>query len=214
VPDDQHTAALDRARYRSAPLGLSGAVPDSLIHQVRTMSKGPTMSMSNASIPVFEIGLSALSALLDKAEAHAEAKRIDPTVLLNARLFPDMFAFTRQVQSACDQAKNGGARLAGVDPPMFEDNENTIAELKTRIAKTVAFVKTLDAERIDTAADREITFPLGPNNKGHMRRADYLNHFALPNFYFHLTTAYDILRHCGVKIGKRDFLGTIPMRIT
>ena len=214
MPDDQHTAALDRARYRSAALGLSGAVPDSLIHQVRTMSKGPTMSMSNASIPVFEIGLSALSALLDKAEAHAEAKRIDPTVLLNARLFPDMFAFTRQVQSACDQAKNGGARLAGVDPPRYEDNEKTIAELKTRIAKTVAFVKTLDAERIDTAADREITFPLGPNNKGHMRGADYLNHFALPNFYFHLTTAYDILRHCGVEIGKRDFLGTIPMRIT
>jgi uncharacterized protein len=178
------------------------------------MSKVSTMSMSNASIPVFEIGLSALSALLDKAEAYAEAKRIDPTVLLNARLFPDMFAFTRQVQSACDQAKNGGARLAGVDPPRYEDNEKTIAELRTRIAKTVAFVKTLDAERIDTAADREITFPLGPNNQGHMRGADYLNHFALPNFYFHLTTAYDILRHCGVEIGKRDFLGTIPMRIT
>ena len=88
----------------------------------------------------------------------------------------------------------------------------TIAELRTRIAKTVAFLKTLDAEK--TAADREITFPLGPNNKGHMRGADYLNHFALPNFYFHLTTAYDILRHCGVEIGKRDFLGTIPMRIT
>ena len=178
------------------------------------MSKVPTMSMSNASIPVFEIGLSALSALLDKAEAYAEAKRIDPTVLLNARLFPDMFAFTRQVQSACDQAKNGGARLAGVDPPRYEDNEKTIAELRTRIAKTIAFVKTLDAERIDRAADREITFPLGPNNKGLMRGADYLNHFALPNFYFHLTTAYDILRHCGVEIGKRDFLGTIPMRIT
>ena len=172
------------------------------------------MSMSNASIPVFEIGLSALSALLDKAEAYAEAKKIDPTVLLNARLFPDMFAFTRQVQIACDQAKNGGARLAGVDPPRYEDNEKTTAELRTRIAKTIAFVKTLDAERIDTAADREITFPLGPNNKGHMRGADYLNHFVLPNFYFHLTTAYDILRHCGVEIGKPDFLGTIPMKMT
>ena len=178
------------------------------------MSKVSTMSMSNASIPVFEIGLSALSALLDKAEAYAEAKRIDPTVLLNARLFPDMLAFTRQVQIACDLAKICGARLAGVDPPRYEDNEKTMAELKARIAKTVAFVKTLDAERIDTAADREIIFPLGPNNKGHMRGADYLNHFALPNFYFHLTTAYDILRHCGVEIGKRDFLGTIPMRIT
>ena len=209
MPDDQHTAAPERRGS-----GYPEPVPDSLVHHVRTMSKVSTMSMSNASIPVFEIGLSALSALLDKAEAYAEAKRIDPTVLLNARLFPDMFAFTRQVQSACDQAKNGGARLAGVDPPRYEDNEKTIAELRTRIAKTVAFVKTLDAERIDTAADREITFPLGPNNKGHMRGADYLNHFALPNFYFHLTTAYDILRHCGVEIGKRDFLGTIPMRIT
>jgi uncharacterized protein len=172
------------------------------------------MSMANASISVFEIGLNTLSALLDKAEAYAEAKGIDPAVLLNARLFPDMFAFARQVQSACDQAKNGGARLAGVDPPRYEDNEETIAELKARIAKTVAFMKTLDAQKIDTAADREITFPLGPSNKGHMRGIDYLNHFALPNFYFHLTTAYDILRHCGVEIGKRDFLGAIPMRTT
>ena len=105
------------------------------------------MSMSNASIPVFEIGLNALSALLDKAEAYAEAKRIDPTVLLSARLFPDMLAFTRQVQIACDQAKSCGARLAGVDPPRYEDNEKTMAELRTRIAKTVAFVKTLDAKR-------------------------------------------------------------------
>jgi len=171
------------------------------------------MSMSNASIPVFEVGLNALSALLDKAEAHVEAKRIDPTTILNARLFPDMFAFTRQVQTACDQAKNGCARLAGVDPPRHEDNEKTIAELKARIAKTVAFVKTLDAEKIDESADREITFPLGPN-KGHMKGADYLKHFAVPNFYFHVTTAYDILRHCGIEIGKRDFIGTIPIRIT
>ena len=172
------------------------------------------MSMSNASIPVFEIGLNALSALLDKAQAYSQARSIDPTVLLNTRLFPDMFALTRQVQSACDQAKNGAARLAGIDPPSFEDNEKTIAELKARVAKTIAFVKTLDAKKIDASADREITFPLGPNNKGHMKGADYLNHFALPNFYFHLTTAYDILRHCGVEIGKRDFLGAIPLRMT
>jgi hypothetical protein len=171
------------------------------------------MSMSNASIPVFEIGLNALAALLDKAEAHAEAKRIDPTALLSARLFPDMFAFTRQAQSACDQAKNGAARLAGIDPPRYEDNEKTIAELKTRIAKTIAFMKTLDAKKIDASADREITFPLGPK-KGHMRGADYLNHFAIPNFHFHLATAYDILRHCGLEIGKLDYLGAIPMRVT
>jgi hypothetical protein len=171
------------------------------------------MSMSNASIPAFEVGLNALSAILDKAEKYAAAKSIDPTALLSTRLFPDMFAFTRQVQSACDQAKNVGARLAGIEPPRYEDNEKTIAELKARIAKTVAFVKTLDAKKIDESADREITFPLGPN-RGHMKGADYLNHFALPNFYFHLTTAYDILRHCGVEIGKLDFLGTIPLRIT
>ena len=172
------------------------------------------MSMSNASIPVFEIGLNALSAILYKAETYAAAKAIDPSVLLNARLFPDMFSFTRQVQSACDLAKNGGARLAGIDPPRYEDNEKTIAELKARIAKTLAFVKTLDAKKIDESADREITFPLGPNNRGQMKGVDYLNHFALPNFYFHLATAYDILRHWGVEIGKRDFLGAIPMRMT
>jgi uncharacterized protein len=172
------------------------------------------MSMSNASIPVFEISLNALSALLDKAAAYCEGKKIDPAALLNTRLFPDMFPLTRQVQSACDQAKNGGARLAGIDPPRYEDNEQTIAELKARIAKTVAFLKTLDAKKIEASADREITFPLGPTNKGHMKGADYLNHFVLPNFYFHLTTAYDILRHCGMEIGKRDFFGAIPMRMT
>jgi hypothetical protein len=172
------------------------------------------MSMSSASIPVFEISLNALSALLDKAATYAEDKKIDPTAILNARLFPDMFALTRQVQSACDQAKNGGARLAGIDPPRYEDNETTIAELKARIAKTVAFVKALDAKKIDESADREITFPLGATNKGHMKGADYLNHFVLPNFYFHVTTAYDILRHSGVEIGKRDFFGAIPMRMT
>jgi hypothetical protein len=172
------------------------------------------MSMSNASIPVFEIGLNALSALLDKAEAYAAAKSIDTTVLLNTRLFPDMFTLTQQVQSACDQAKNGCARLAGIiDPPRYEDNEKTIPELKARIARTVAFVKTLDMKQIEESADREITFPLGPN-KGHMKGADYLNHFAVPNFYFHVTTAYDILRHCGVDIGKRDFMGAIPMKVT
>ena len=172
------------------------------------------MSISSASIPVFEIGLNALSVILDKAEAHAEAKKIDPTVLLNARLFPDMFPLTRQVQIACDQAKNGAARLAGLEPPKYEDNEKTFAELKARIAKALAYVKTLDAKAIDVATDRQVTFPLGPNNKGHMKGADFLNHFVLPNFYFHLTTAYDILRHCGLEVGKRDFLGAIPLTMT
>lgn len=172
------------------------------------------MSMSTASLPAFEIGLNALSALLDKAEAYAEARKIDPAVLLNARLFPDMFTFARQVQIVCDQAKNGGARLAGVEPPKHEDDEKTIGELKSRIARTIAFVKTLEGAKIDQSSDREITFPLGRDHKGHMRGADYLNHFVLPNFYFHLATAYGILRHNGVELGKRDFLGAIPMTMT
>jgi hypothetical protein len=170
-------------------------------------------SMSRASIPVFEIGLNALSANLDKAAAFAATKKIDSTVLVNTRLAPDMFPLSRQIQIATDQAKNGSARLAGVEAPKFEDNETTIDQLKARITKTLAFIKTLDARQIDGAADREINFPVGPN-KGQMKGDDYLNHFVLPNFYFHVTTAYDILRHCGVEIGKRDFLGNIPLKMS
>ena len=173
-----------------------------------------TYTMSQASLPVFEIGLNALSGVLDKAAAFAAAKKLDPAVLPQWRLAPDMFALARQVQVVCDQAKNGGARLAGVEPPRYEDNEKTVDELKARIAKTLAYVKTLDAKQIDAAGDREITFPLGPVNKGAMKGDDYLTHFVLPNFYFHLTAAYAILRHCGVEIGKRDFLGAIPLRLT
>src|SRR6202043_2092027 len=172
-----------------------------------------SFSMSEASLPVFEIGLNALLAVLDKAAAHATAKKIDLSVLLNSRLAPDMFALTRQVQIATDQAKNGSARLAGVEPPSYEDNETTMAQLKERIAKTVAFLKTLDRKQIDAAADREITFPLGGAIKGQMKGDDYLNHFMLPNFYFHCTAAYAILRHCGVDVGKRDFLGAIPLKM-
>jgi uncharacterized protein len=134
--------------------------------------------------------------------------------VLNTRLAPDMFPFVRQVQVATDLAKNGAARLAGVEPPRFEDNEKTIDELKARLAKAVGFIKSLDPKAIDAATDRQITFPLGPNNKGEMRGNDYLNHFVLPNVYFHLTAAYVILRHCGVDIGKQDFLGAIPMKMT
>jgi len=171
-------------------------------------------TMSQASLPVFEICLNALSGVLDKAAAFAAAKKLDPAVLPQYRLAPDMFTLARQVQVACDQAKNGGARLAGVEPPKFEDTEKTIDELKARVAKTLAYVKSLDAAKIDASAEREITFPLGPTNKGHMKGGDYLNHFVLPNFYFHLTAAYAVLRHCGVELGKRDFLGAIPMRMT
>lgn len=169
-------------------------------------------TMSQACLPVFEIALTAMSGVLDKAAAHAAAKKADPSVLLGWRLAPDMFALTRQVQVACDQAKNGSARLAGVEPPKFEDAETTIDQFKERIAKTLAFLKTLDGKAIDAAADREITFPLGPTVKGQMTGADYLNHFMLPNFYFHITAAYAIVRTCGADIGKRDFLGAIPLK--
>ena len=168
-------------------------------------------SLSQASLPVFEIGLNALSGILDKAQAYAAAKKFDPAVLLETRLAPDMFGLTKQVQVAADLAKNASARLAGVEPPKFEDNETTIDQLKQRLAKTVAFLKTLDAKAIDAAADREIAFPLG-SAKGQMMGADYLNHFVLPNFYFHLTASYAIVRSIGVEVGKRDFLGAIPIK--
>jgi hypothetical protein len=171
-------------------------------------------SMSQASLPVFEIALTALSGVLDKGAAFAAAKKIEPSVLVQGRLAPDMFPLARQVQIASDQVKNGAARLAGVEPPRFEDKETTFDELKTRIANTLAFVKGLDAKAIDASADREITFPLGPDNKGHMKGDDYLTHFVLPNLYFHSATAYLILRHAGVDVGKRDFLGAIPMKMT
>jgi uncharacterized protein len=172
------------------------------------------MSMSSAAIPSFEITLTALSKLLDKAEAHAAAKKFDAANLLTTRLAPDMFALTRQVQVACDLAKHGAARLAGIEPPIFEDNESTIAQLKARIAKTLDFVRSVDRTAIDGSAERTIRFPLGPERKGEMKGADYLNHFVLPNFYFHAAAAYMILRHCGVELGKQDFLSGIPIKIS
>jgi hypothetical protein len=170
-------------------------------------------SMSAASVSVFEIGLNALSGVLDKAAAFAAAKKIDPAVLLHERLSPDMFDLTRQVQTATDQARRGSARLAGVEPPSVADTETTIEELKARLANTVAYIKTLDSRQIDASADREIKFPLGAGIIGQMKGSAYLNHFVLPNFHFHLTAAYAILRHRGVDIGKRDFLGAVPVKV-
>ncbi len=167
-------------------------------------------TMSQSSLPACEIGLTALIGVLDKAAAYAAAKKVDEAVLLGWRLAPDMFAFTRQVQVVTDQAKNGLSRLAGVEPPKFEDNETTLEALKERLVKTLAYIKTLDAKAIDASAERTISFPLGPK-KGQMSGADYLNHFVLPNFYFHLTTAYAIARNFGADVGKRDFLGAIPL---
>lgn len=171
-------------------------------------------SMSQATLPALETALNALSALLDKAEAYAADKKIDAAVLLNTRLAPDMFCLTEQVQAATDLAKNGVSRLSGVEPPRYEDSEKTVAELKARIAKTLAYVKSADRKEIDGAADRQLSFPLGPKNKGEMKGDEYLNQFLLPNFYFHVTVAYAILRHCGVALGKLDYLGAIPMKMS
>ena len=172
-----------------------------------------SFSMSQTALPTFEITLNALSGVLGKAEAFGKAKKIDDAVLLRSRLAPDMFDLARQVQVATDGAKRGSARLAGVEAPAYEDNETTLAQLRERITKTVAFLKTIDGKKIDASADKEIVFPLGPEKKGHMNGADYLNHFVLPNFYFHCTAAYAILRELGIELGKQDFLGAIPLKI-
>lgn len=166
-----------------------------------------TFSMYAASVPVFKQILTSLSAIIDKTEAHATEKKIEPAALLQARLYPDMFAFTRQVQVAADFAKGAAARLAGVEVPKFEDTEQSFAQLKQRIARTVDFIDSLARESIEASAQRDITTSSGPNAK-QFKGQVYLLHYALPHFYFHATTAYDILRHNGVEIGKKDFIGS------
>lgn len=159
-----------------------------------------------ASIPVFIRMFGNLSAILDKAVAHAEAKGIAPALLLEARLAPDMYPLPRQVQLATDSAKGCGARLAGIEIPSFEDNETTFAELQARIAKTLGFLQGIDPARFEGSAERRITLKL-PGQELQLEGAVYLNAFVLPNFYFHLTTAYNLLRHQGVPLGKLDYLG-------
>ncbi len=164
------------------------------------------ISMYRASVPMFTRMLRNLDAILAKGAAHAEAKRIDPAVLAGARLYPDMFPLTRQIQIASDTVKGCAARLAGEQPPSYEDNETTLPELSERIRKTVAFLEGFKPEQIDGTEGKEIVLkmrsgPLTFNGLG------YLTDFAIPNFFFHVATAYDILRHNGVEIGKRDFLG-------
>ena len=166
------------------------------------------LSMYQASVPALLRMLSSLSAILDKAAAHAAARKIDPSVLLNTRLYPDMFPLVRQVQLASDFAKGAGARLAGMEPPKFPDTEAGIDELKARLGKTVDFLKGLKPAQIDGSEDRQITLSIG-GEPHTFRGADFLVKFALPNFYFHVTAAYAILRHCGVEIGKRDFVGPL-----
>ena len=165
------------------------------------------ISMYKVSAPIFAQFLTALSGVLDKAAAHAEAKKIDPAFLLGMRIFPDMFPLARQVRSAADHGVNCCARLAGVQPPSLPTAEASFADLKERLAKSVDFIKSLKAQQIDGSEDKQITFKMGPNERTMSGQALLLN-FHLPNFYFHATTAYDILRHCGIEVGKRDFMGT------
>ncbi len=169
-----------------------------------------SLSLHQSSVGVFETTATAFLAILDKAAAYAEAAKFDPAVYATLRLRPNMLAFPRQVQIFCDHAKNASARLAGVEAPRFEDTETTLGELKARIEKTLAFVRSLDKAAVEAGAEREIVFPIGPTIKAKMTGGDYLAHYALPNYYFHLTTAYDLLRFAGVEIGKRDFLGQVP----
>lgn len=167
-----------------------------------------TVSMHAISVPVFVKTLGNLSAVLDKAAAHAEARKIDPSVLLGARLYPDMFALTRQVQLASDFAKGASARLAGQEPPKYDDAETTIDQLKARIARTIEFVQGIDPAAFNGAETREISLKVRDGVQKYAGLA-YLMHVAFPNFFFHSATAYDILRHNGVELGKRDFIGTV-----
>jgi hypothetical protein len=161
--------------------------------------------MYQTSVPRFANMLKNLSAILDKAQAHAEGRKIDPAVLLSSRLYPDMFPLKRQVQIACDTAKGAVARLAGVEVPKHEDSEETIAELKARIAKTIDFIQTVKPAQIDGSEDKGIHLKLGAREVDY-KGMQYLLGHALPNFYFHVTTAYGILRHNGVELAKRDYL--------
>jgi uncharacterized protein len=166
------------------------------------------MNLYHHTVPQLIRTLGQVHRWLDKAQKHAEQKKFDVNVLLTARLAPDQFHFLRQVQIICDNAKGMAGRLAGVQPPTFEDTEKTFEELRARLDKTLAFVKTLTPEQFQGAPERTITLPFQPG-KG-LKGSDYLITFALPNFYFHATTAYSILRHNGVDVGKGDFIGELP----
>jgi hypothetical protein len=164
-----------------------------------------TLSMHQVSVPVFQRSLQALSSCIEKAEAHIEARKIDPTALTNFRFYPDMFPFYRQIQLSTDHAKGAPARLAGIEVPKFDDVETSLPELKARIAKTLDFIATIDPKKMDGAEDRELKVGAAGRERV-FTGYSYLFTHALPNFFFHATTAYDMLRHNGVELGKRDFL--------
>jgi hypothetical protein len=164
--------------------------------------------MYTLSAPVFVRMLRNLETVLDKGAAHAAARKIDPAVLVNARLFPDMFPLSTQVRIAGDFAKGAVARLTGNEPPKYEDNETSFEDLKARVAKTVTYVETFKPEQFADAATRTVTMKMRGEDKS-FDGTTYLANIVLPNFYFHITTAYDILRHSGVELGKRDFIGPV-----
>lgn len=165
------------------------------------------ISMHAMSVDVLSNILGNLSWLLEKGEAFATAKKIDPSVLLTARLAPDMFPLSRQVQVACDIAKNSVSRLAGQEPPRFEDNETTFEQLRARIARTIAFMKGLPAKDFENSETREIKVPAGPDRTLEFKGLNFVQSWAIPHVFFHVTTAYNILRHNGVEIGKSDYIG-------
>lgn len=165
-----------------------------------------SITMHSASVPIFVKMLGNVSVWLDTAEAHAAAKKFDVTVLLSSRLAPDMLPLTRQIQIACDTVKFGAARLAATEAPKFDDLETTVAELKARIAKTVAYVESVPADQINGSEDRDIEVPTRAGEPMTFKGEAYLKHFVLPNLFFHATTVYALLRHNGVELGKRDFL--------
>ena len=167
-----------------------------------------TNAIYTSSIPVFKQMLGGLQTVLHKAQAHATDKKIDPNALLQARLFPDMFPLLRQVQVASDFAKSVSARLAGVEVPKTEDNEQTFEQLQTRIETVLAFIDSLDAAKFDDAATREIVTQAGTPKEKRFTGQSYLLNYGLPHFFFHTTTAYAVLRHNGVEVGKKDYIGT------
>lgn len=164
------------------------------------------ISMYTASVPTFQHMLRNLGHILDKGEAHAQARKLDPAALTQFRLAPDMLPFTRQIIIACDAAKNGVARISGVEAPRFEDTETTFSELKARVQKTLDYLATVPAQAMEGTEDKDITFPVGRDATRTMKGEAYLKHWALPNFFFHISMAYAILRHNGVELGKSDYL--------
>jgi hypothetical protein len=170
-----------------------------------------TISMHGASVSIFVRQLTQMSRWLDKAEAHAQASKFEPAVYLTARLAPDMLPFTSQVQIACDAVKFGVARIAGIDAPKFADEEKSLPELRERIRKTLDFIQSVPAEKIDGTEDKDVVVPRRDGSMT-LKGEFYLKHFVLPNFFFHVTTTYALLRHWGVELGKADYLGAFDAR--